>query len=365
MQNVLTNGYRVMKLSSFTTLFLFLSLLSGGSALAFETDQYNLPPIPLADIGDEVSERVEAELIDTIRYANAAIERSLKCIELKAKGCQSAEKERAKLASLRSPDAIAKAIYFRLGDGDLITTKFGNWMRSHKFQAQPDRFKPGYGESIFKLHLSDYLTMSATVKMFGAEFGIDKLEHFFQQGHKYYQIEKETREKGAAPNEAARKAIDWGKRTERTYFGLWISGVYSNADLYANYAGMKFFQGLTRAVEVNGKTRPASLALVDGRWTIADGNLRANLLKPFMTNHMNEALNPSAFRLTLVRSVRRAVKKHACPDWRTAYPQLTRSAISDRSRALELWNGVDYGFTKKERIVSIADACFEEAAPAD
>lgn len=350
-----------MKLSSLT-LFLILSLLSGGSAWAFETDQYNLPPVPLADIGDEVTGRVEAELMDAVVYANAAIDRSLKCIELRAKGCQAADKERARLASLRSPDAIAKAIYFRLGDGDLITTKFGNWMRSHKFRAQPDRFKTGYGESIFKLHLSDYLTMSATVKMFGAEFGIDKLEHFFQQGHKYYQIEQETREKGATPDEAVRKAVDWGKRTERTYFGLWISGVYSNADLYANYAGMKFFQGLTKAVEVNGTTRPASLALVDGRWAVADVNLRENLLKPFMTDHMNEALNPSAFRLTLVRSVRRAVKKHACPDWRAAYPELTRSAISERSRALEAWNGVDYGFTKKERIVSIADACFDGAA---
>lgn len=354
-----------MKLSSFITLFLVLSLLSGGSAYAFETDQYNLPPVPLADIGDEVTQRVEAELRDAILYLNAAIDRSLKCIEIKAQGCRSAEMERAKLASLRSPDAIAKVIYFRLGDGDLITTKFGNWMRSHKFRAQPDRFKTAYDESIFKLHLSDYLTMSATVKMYGAEFGIDKLEHFFQQGHKYYQIENEARAKGSAPDEAARKAVDWGKRTERTYFGLLISGVYSNADLYANYAGMKFFQGLTKAVEVNGKARPASVALVDGRWTVADVNLSENLLKPFMTDHMNEALNPSGFRFTLVRSVRRAVKKHACPDWRAAYPQLTRSAISERSRALELWNGVDYGFTKKERIVSIADACFDEAAPAD
>src|SRR5687768_7844735 len=102
-----------MKLSSLTTLFLILSLLSGGSAWAFETDQYNLPPVPLADIGDEVTERVETELRDAVLYANAAIERSLKCIELKAKGCQSADKERTKLASLRSPDAIAKAIYFR------------------------------------------------------------------------------------------------------------------------------------------------------------------------------------------------------------------------------------------------------------
>ena len=41
------------------------------TALAFETDQYNLPPVPLADIGDEVSEYVE----DKLRLAVAKVKK--------------------------------------------------------------------------------------------------------------------------------------------------------------------------------------------------------------------------------------------------------------------------------------------------
>lgn len=341
---------------------LFLSTvlaLQGVTVAAFETDQYNLPPVPLADIGDEVSEHVEAGLYSAVAKINSDITKSLNCLETKVRGCRSADEERKKLANLRSNDAVAEAFFKLIGDGSVFTTKFGNWMRSHKFCGQPDRYKTSYGESIFILNPTDYLTISPTVRLFGAEFGIDKLEHFFQQGYKYYTIEKESIKKGKTADEAARKAIRWGQLTERTYYGLLASGVYSNADLYANYAGMRFYQGFTKPLQIKGKTRPATLTLVDGKWNIVTANLRKTLLPPFMTDHMNEALNPSAFRLTLVRSVRRAVKKHGCPKWRQAYPNLTPTTIAQRSKALELWNGEDYGFTKKDRIVTIAETCFD------
>ncbi len=346
-----------MKAILFSLMLATVLVFQPVTALAFETDQYNLPPVPLADIGDEVSEYVEDKLRLAVAKVNTDIGKKLNCLEIKAKGCGSADDERKKLAWLRSNDAVAYEFFKLTGDGNVFTTKFGNWMRSHKFGCQPDRYKTSYGESIFFLNPTDYLTISPTVRLFGSEFGIDKLEHFFQQGYKYYTIEKESSANGKSPHEAAQKAIKWGQRTERTYYGLLASGVYSNADLYANYAGMKFFQGLTKPLEINDKTRPATLELKDGRWfVVATGE---HLIKPFMTDHMNEALTPSAFRFTLVRSVRRAVKKHACSDWRTAYPELTKADMANRSKALEVWNGEDYGFTKKDRIVTIAGTCFD------
>ncbi len=329
---------------------------------AFETDQYNLPPVPLADIGDEVSEYVEDNLRTAVAQVNADIEKCINCLETIIKGCGSPNEESKKLANLRSNDAIAHAFFKLTGDGNVFTTKFGNWMRAHKFRGHPDRYKTSYGESIFILNPTDYLTISPTVHLFGAEFGIDKLEHFFQQGYKYYTLEKEAAAKGKTEAEAVKKAIKWGQRTERTYYGLLASGVYSNADLYANYAGMRFYQGFTKPLQINDKPRPATLTLKDGAWSIETADLRETFLTPFLTDHMNEALNPSAFRFTLVRSVRRAVKKYGCPDWRQAFPGLTRTAMSQRSRALELWNGEEYGFTRKDRIVTVADTCFSEEA---
>jgi len=330
------------------------------AVVAFETDQYNLPPVPLADIGDEVSEYIEQKLFVAIAKVNGQIQADLRCLEAPTRACKSKGSLAKSLKYHRTGDAVAKAVFLELGDGNLVTTKFGNWMRGHKFRASPDRYKTTHAESIFLLNPGNYHTISETVKIFGSEFGIDKLEHFFQQGYKYYQLEKEAAASGKSSSDAARTAIKWGQRTERTYYGLVASGVYSNADLYANYAGMKFFQGLISPLELGGKDRPPTLSLDGDTWTYDASGLREHLIKPFMTDHMNEAWNPSAFRLTLVRSVRRAIKKFACPDWRTAYPDLTAEAIEARTTNLKLWNGEDYGFTERSRIVRLSEVCFDE-----
>lgn len=350
-----------MKRSSTISLLVAgILLLISTVAFGFETDQYNLPPEPLADIGDEVSAYVESKLIKAVAHINSEIDRSVKCLETRTKNCGSRDAEQKKLDYLRSNKAVAEAAYKMLGDGNLFTTNFGNWMRSHKFRGQPDRYKTSYGESIFILNPTDYLTISPTVRLYGTEFGIDKLEHFFQQGYHYYRIETDAGANNMVEAEAAKKAVKWGQLSERTYYGLLVSGVFSNADLYANYVGMKFYDGLTKPLKINDGVRPPTLILTDGSWNIDASSLRENLVKPFIADHLNEACNPSAFRFTLVRSVRRAVKKYACPDWHQTYPNLTRDDLTEHTKTLELWNGEDYGFTKRGRMVTIADTCFSD-----
>ena len=66
-----------------------------------------------------------------------------------------------------------------------------------------------------------------------------------------------------------------------------VSGVYSNADLYANYAGMKFYLGLTNAMQIGTDARQPILILRDGVWKLKDPeNLRSELIKPFLTDHL-------------------------------------------------------------------------------
>lgn len=349
-----------MKRSAIISLLLAAVLISKSVVLAFETDQYNLPPVPLADIGDEVSEYIEDNLHAAVARINGDIDKAIECIATRAEGCRSAAAEREKLVYLRSNEAVARELFKRIGDGNLFTTKFGDWMRSHRFRGQPDRYKTNLAESIYILNPADYVTLSATVRLYGSEFGIDKLEHFFQQGYEYYEIEREAVKNGKSLSEAEKKAVGWGQKTERTYFGLLTSGVYSNADLYANYVGMKFYAGLASPMQINGKTRPAIVELTGGTWKIDRDGLRENLIKPFVTDHMNEALNPSAFRATLVRSVRRAVRTHSCPEWKKVFPTLTAAELGDRSKSLETWNSEDYGYTKRDRIVTIAETCLTE-----
>ena len=339
-----------MKLKSAVQIFLCVVLLTP-TFFAFETDQYNLPTVPLGDIGDEVSDYTRENLQKAIDKLNAKIAAHENCLQNRGKSCKSAEKERAELLSLRSEDAIAKEVFNLLGAGTIPFTKSGTWMNSHEFKAQPARFKTSYGDSIYKIVPTNYLTISPTVKLYGAQFGTDKIAHIFQQGYIYY--------KKAAKNSSEKKAVNWGRTTEKTYFGTLVSGVYSNGDLAANYAGMKFYQGLTHEIRIGESSRPPILIIENGFWKINQTiNLRENLLKPFISDHFNEALNPSKYAFFLRSSVRGNVRKKACEGWRKTFSNLTRADFEKITQNLRLWHGEDYGFSGSENSITIADTCF-------
>ncbi len=265
-----------------------LLLVTQAPASAFETDQYNLPPQPLADIGDEVSQHVEQRLLKAVEKINAEI-------------------------------------------------------RAHEDCLVKD------------------------VRPYGSEFGTDKIAHLFQQGYSYYKICNRALAEGASPDEAAQKAFRWGQHTERTIYGTLVAGVYSNGDLAANFVGMKFYQGLASDIMIGDTKRPAVLLLKDGIWTFNQNiRLRELLLRPFISDHLNEALNPSIFTKYLgVRAyVRRTVRRRSCEKWFDQYPDLSQAGLEETSGALRLWHGEDYGFTDSEHFVTIANTCFaDQRAP--
>ncbi len=355
----------LMRFQTVARLFLCVILLMQPAvAFAFETDQYNLPPQPLADIGDEVSEYAEENLKKALNKINAEILIRQSCLENKSVKtgkikCNSVNKEQARLEYLRSEDAIARAVYKQLGSGIIPFTKSGSWMDSHEFIAQPARYKTGYRKSIFLVFPPNYLTISSTVNIYGTQFGTDKIAHLFQQGYTYYKIYNRALAKEITPEKAAERAVRWGQKTERTFYGTLVSGVYSNADLVANYVGMKFYQGLTRPIKIGNNIKPAVLFLEDGIWTLGENaDLRISLIKPLISNHFNEALNPSMFIKGLRSSVRRSVRKQSCQQWLKQYPNLSQADLNKTLEALKLWYGEDYGFTDSENFVTISNTCF-------
>jgi len=359
-----------MKLLTIARFFLCASLLIQPIvAFGFETDQYNLPPKPLADIGDEVSQYTEQNLKKAVDKINFEIRARQSCLEKNAVRtgklkCSSVDREQKKLDYLRSEDAVVLEVYKLLGSGIIPFTRSGTWMNSHNFVGQPARFKTGYSKSIFSIFPTNYLTISPTVNIYGSQFGTDKIAHFFQQGYTYYKIYKRATAEGVAPEQAAEKAIRWGQMSERTFYGTLVSGVFSNADLYANYVGMKFYQGLTREIKIGNNTRPAVLVLKDGIWIFNENaNLQKLFIKPFLTNHLNEALNPSIFIKGLRSFVRQTVRKRSCKLWLNQYPELSQTNLDETSQALRIWNGEDYGFTDSKNFVTIANTCFSTGVP--
>lgn len=352
-------------MSKFINIILSLALLIAPLAgFAFETDQFNLPAVPLADIGAEVHEYVYENVAGALKKINLEITARQKCLEDKAaRNCDSTEKNRARLNYLRSGGAVARAVFKRLGAGFPPFTASGSWMEAHQFKSQPARYKTNLKTSIYATFPSNYLTISETVNLYGEQFGTDKIAHVFQQGYTYLRIYERARAKGLSEAAAVKKANDWGRMSERTFYGNLVSGVYSNADLAANFAGLKFYQNLTGEIKIGAQTKLPLVVFENGFWKFNESvELSENLLKPFVSAHLNEAFNPSIYTkvFNLRASVGGRVRKHACPGWQKVYPNLSKTDFEKKSSELRTWHGADYGFTGGTNFVRVADVCFAE-----
>jgi hypothetical protein len=84
------------------------------------------------------------------------------------------------------------------------------------------------------VHIKD---LSAVVQVGDALIGVDKLGHFLVEGWSYFEIAVQD-EGGLA------EAMNWGEQTERTWFGLYTTGVSSHADLVADFEGLRFWTNL-------------------------------------------------------------------------------------------------------------------------
>src|SRR5437764_4794906 len=116
------------------TLVLSASLMAPcADAPAFETDQYDLPPTPLADIGDEVTQHVDEKIRDAIDKLNADIANRSHCRVAqqetgKGNGEPASTNTCAKLSYLQSEDAVVHEVYKALGAGTPPFTSMGTWM---------------------------------------------------------------------------------------------------------------------------------------------------------------------------------------------------------------------------------------------
>ena len=325
--------------------------------MAFETDQYNLPPTPLADIGPEVYEYTLENIGKAIAKINAEIVEKLECVE--GTDCRDRSKAKQRLEYLRSEAAVARAVYDRLGYGIIAFAKAGDWINSHKFRAQPARYKTSFRDSIYFWIPSDYFTISPTVNIYDTHLGTDKIAHFFQQGYQYHRIAQKQVAKGSSAVDAKAKAVAWGRMTENTYYGTLVGGVFSNADLFANVAGMRFYEGLTESVSVGNLDRPATLVLENGFWKLNPaGTAEEVLLRPFISDHLNEALNPSLYIPGLRSFIRGVVRKKICAQWRAAFPTKSGEEFRSLTESLATWNGENYGHKQSHKFVTIASTCF-------
>lgn len=76
--------------------------------------------------------------------------------------------------------------------------------------------------------------LSDVVRVNGHLVGLDKFGHFFAEGSKYFEITRRG-------DKNFQDAIQWGKEMEVGKFGYSTTGIFSFADLVANFNGWRFW----------------------------------------------------------------------------------------------------------------------------
>lgn len=124
---------------------------------------------------------------------------------------------------------------------------------------------------------------SPTIEMNGVRLGTDKLAHFFSQGWWYYKSYRKARQDGLDRSAAELYAIRRGIFGEKTVLG-WTWGIFSNADLEANYQGMRFLVGLCEGDS-------PTLGLTEEGWRQA----RPFDFRDWVTPEWDESYQPSMY----------------------------------------------------------------------
>lgn len=257
---------------------------------AYESDQYSNRGVPTADAADELNRMVNADL----------------------------EHVAARYRRPPAPGRLARRVYRRLGGRHWVDKIERAAMRSDRIERLPQRrWRSIYGQApLCATRVGFVFGVGRTLRLAGSLVGSDKLGHFFSQGYKYFR----RYVRGGSAQETVRK----GAFAERWLFGQWTTGVFSNADLVANYEGFLFYRGLLEDGVVTGK--PALFAWRDGRLVQQ---------RPFdWADHVNdywdEALNPSWLSPPLQRYMARTLDS-LCDDYRSA-PHLFVSGNEDELR---------------------------------
>ena len=357
-----------------------LVLLRPQAAKALETDQFTVPPRPLADIGPELALEVMARIDTAAARLNARAAAHARRAE-RSRGFWQRHHLRAHQREL-SEGRLALEVYRELAGPGLPECRIERWVRSHRFRQRPARFEMSCGAGAYgasPLGRSPFLvSLSPTVNAFGVYCGADKVGHLFQQGYQYFDRFSRAESRGRGDAAALAGAVKRGIEQERGFYGRALVGVYSNADLAANYAGLKLYLNLTRPVQVGDVVRPPLLVMHEGQWLANPGAVPASsgerdgepdptaraeaFLQPFVSDHFNEALNPSRYSQPTRDTVRSRWRQRAA-GW-VAFYASTHEAEAARLASLATWHGERYGHSGFAGLVTAPDTCFDGPAPA-
>jgi hypothetical protein len=129
------------------------------------------------------------------------------------------------------------------------------------------------------------LPMSRTLRMGDIYFGEDKFGHFFAFGRRYYNRYLWYLKNGFDEDAAVEKVVRWGVMSENTLVGKGVDGIFSHADLEANY------QGLLLARDLCDGEHALLKQVSRGQWELTE---KVDLMD-YINPYFDETYNPSHF----------------------------------------------------------------------
>src|SRR5688500_4707514 len=344
-------------------------LAASGRVLAHETDQVTVPlGREFADVGAYLT-----------RWAYQAVEGGVRATNSKIKNASDAGWHDAAKEISESPDEIAASVNRQFPIALLLIEGLDIKVRSAEWEARyPGRvvgYKPMIGVRKHAESLLDPFRawQCATLRAYGVWFGTDKVGHFTDMGMHYYRAYRTGIRAGLDDAAAMREPMRMGTRdfimSERGLLGWKTAGAYSNADLCANFMGMMFYRNLTEPVMLHGEVRPPMLVKDGLYWKLSD-RVRpdSDFFALFVSEHWDEALNPSWYIKGMRDGMRKGIRQHIAPT-------LERYADAHGNRRSKEWFeakqdelttywGQNYGHDGDDReLLTLANTCFPQNAP--
>lgn len=173
----------------------------------------------------------------------------------------------------------------RLGQGYSIKTSKSEWV----YQYVPLIYKP-----ILKL-----APLSPLVLTNNALIGSDKFSHLLNLGYIYYRRMEH--------NLSSKEILDFAKKAERVTWGGFFNGIVSNADLVANFQGLRFYMHLfgkgIDPLTGNDLSEQAAIKCVRGKFE----QVRQVSLAPFIDDALDEGINCNSYTSKLMI---KSINKH-------------------------------------------------------
>lgn len=345
-----------------------LVLTPAPTAQAHESEQYTLPVgRNFADLGPYFSRIFYDAIVGAVAEANAAISATLQ-----------GQPPTTPLAELHSSDFIAgkvwEHIFAAIPANELLDVQLISESVQSQFPGLVTMYRPMqsiYDDPLLVIDLTKAVRTffrAGTVSAGGEVFGTDKLVHFINVGRIYHAKYERRIKRGLPAQEAIKSAIASTSRnlltSEDGVLGIMTTGIHSNGDMAADFAGMQFYRNLTETIRIGSRTM-APMLVRDGQFWRVQVQPDSDFLTAFITPHWNEVLNPNKFvRYTSGRI--RTLMRERCADavdwYRDERGQPRgRAQFEAIERELSRHYGVDYGHEVNEKgAVTMATVCFTD-----